>query len=441
LNSANTSRYPRLFFLSGLLTCVAYALAFPVEVIVELYSAFGIFNHQPLFDRLREATLAVTALCCILNLFGNMSHWLRLISLHTYVLFFLYINIVLLFYVRELGVVSGDQFVTAGKIYYPFIVYYLIFCSLGSHLVFIKRYKYVVLVSTLAAALTVLQFVDYETLRIDITKYVNKDVIGHYQFIGDALAISFLLNIALFSSRVFKFALGLSAAAVIFLVGSRTSFAVFVLTCLIFILISIRLRWFVALALIISVAVLMFGSTIDFAELEEKNPRMVGIFTEYEEDTSIDAREDLGQLGWNDISNNPIFGRFGGQRNVGTWHDYMHNILSYWRQFGLVPFAMLLFLHLAFAYFSHARRSQHSNTNYAIPFLLGIFLIVESAISRSFAFSYIHLFFGVLISFHAWHTHGENYYIAKTTKKSRKKRRRRRRKKRSSEDKHGLGSA
>jgi hypothetical protein len=284
----------------------------------------------------------------------------------------------------------------------------------------------------------VLQFVNYETLRIDVTRYVNKDVIGHYQFIGDALAISFLLNIALFSSRSFRFALGLSAAVVIFFVGSRTSFAVFTLTCLISILISIRLRWIAAVTLMAGAAALMFWNTIDFSELEDKNPRMFLIFTEYEYDSSVDSRKDLGQIGWNDISNSPIFGRFGGQRDVGTWHDYMHNILSYWRQFGFVPFALLIFLHLAFAYFIHSRRSQRSNINYAIPFLVGLFLIIESGISRSFAFSYIHIFFGVLISFHAWHKYGDNYYIVKTTKKTRTKKRGRRRRKRRSEDKLGL---
>ena len=426
MKNANASRFPLLFNLSGLLTCVAFAVAFPLETIVELYSAVGIFNHQVFFVSVRNALIAVTALVCILNMLVNMNHWLRLTSIKIYLFFFLYINIVILLHIGEQSVVS-DQFVTAEKFYYPIVVYYLIYCCLGSHFIFLMRYKYIVLVSTLTAALNVLQFINYDTFKIDVTRYVDANFIGHYQFIGDALAISFLLNIALFSNRIIQFVLGFSAAVVIFLVGSRTSFAVFTLTYLIFLIIDTRLRWFAALALLIFAAVLMYGNTIDYSELEQKNPRMFSIFTEYEDDSSIEVRKDLSQTGWNDISNSPILGRFGGQRQLGSWNNYMHNVLSYWRQFGIIPFASLMFLYSAFAYFSHARRSRRSNINYAIPFLLGIFLTVESVISRSFAFSYMHLFFGVLISFHAWHNYGENYCIAKTANKTRKKPQRKRR--------------
>ena len=54
------------------------------------------------------------------------------------------------------------------------------------------------------------------------------------------------------------------------------------------------------------------------------------------------------ESGISDIMINPILGRFGGQIDeFGFIGFYMHNILSYWRQFGLLVFfifCILLFL-------------------------------------------------------------------------------------------------
>ena len=411
---------------SIILSGVTFLCAFPLSAVVELYSSFGVFNQKGIFSKILNGLFIAIAFFGGLNIIVNQSHWLRLGSVKLYALLIAFISTIVLLNFDEQGYV-GLLSKSAGAYHIPLLFDYLVYCILGTHLLHLRSFRYSFLISLMIAGYVTLTFVDFNTLRLDITGYVDKDLVGNYQFIGDTLAITSLMVIALFGNSLFRIALFAGTAIVLFLVGSRTSFAVFAFTGLIFMVLSFRVWWIILLGIVFLVAGFSYGNSISLAELERLNPRMVQIFTEYEDDSSIIGRKDRDDKGWEDISAHPIKGRFGGQRDIEGWNAYMHNVFSYWRQFGAFPFGIVVVLYLFFFLICLLRFRQKSNDYYTVPFLLGLFLLVESIISRSYAFGYLHLTFGVLIAFHAWYKYGDYFTVADARRRTHRPRRRRKR--------------
>ncbi|MDW1579753.1 MULTISPECIES: hypothetical protein [unclassified Vibrio] len=112
-------------------------------------------------------------------------------------------------------------------------------------------------------------------------------------------------------------------------------------------------------------------------------------------DNSLNERQLMFLAGINDILSNPFFGHFGGQLLIDTdyWHEprwgaFIHNIFSYYRQFGLIPFLainILVIIGLIFAY---------NKNNLGSIFWGFVFFSIEIYIFRSFTSPYIYLFIG-----------------------------------------------
>lgn len=438
LIATRQTRFPLLMQLSILTSFVAFLLVFPISVIVEIYSSFGIFQYKALFVKFRYALLLVTAIFCGMNLVINLGPWLRLFSCYAYVLLLVYINSVVIFHIDEIGN-AADTTESAAQFYYPIFLNYVLYFMIGTHVLFLRNFRYFILLFTVLAGIVVVNFVDFIALRIDISNYVEGASKGNYQFIGDALALSSLLVMAMFPNPLFRIILAVCTVVVLFLVGSRTSFAVFALTSFLIVLLNSQMRLFSIAGVVALAFGIFYSNTINWEELEQTNPRMVLIFSEYEDDYSVIGRKDRSESGWIDISNSPITGNFGGQRVFnGGWAAYMHNVGSYWRQFGFVPFAMVLSLYMFFIWICTVRLRKTKNVYYVTSLLLGSFLIIESVISRSFVFGYLHMFFGLQLAYHAWYKYGDSFYISKAS--LRKKRHRRRKKKRSIRTENSLNA-
>lgn len=418
-------RFPALMKTSQHLSFIAFLCAFPLSIIADLYGSFGNFSAYPDFVTIRLSLLFLVTIVAGLNLAINTSHWLRLFSFNCYLLLLLYIVVVVLINWDLEGYVN-DEFLTAGDRFSPILVLYIAHSALGLSFTQFKPFRWILLLSFAVASVVVLQHVDYYNYRIDINNYVDGANKGNYLFIGDAYALTALLVFAYFQNGLARFILFLASLVVLFCIGSRTSFAVFGLTGLVFILVSsAQVKLIAALtALLVTSAVALgtFNTSINVVDLAERNSRMTSIFTDYYEDNSIIARQALNDIGWEDISNNPIAGKFGGQRDVDDWNGYMHNFTSYWRQFGIVPFTMLLSLYVLFFILCLRMLKHKDNLLFTVPLLLGTFIIVESLVSRSFVFVSAHLLFGLLISFQAWNSYGSS--VSNSNNNTRRRRRR-----------------
>lgn len=435
MRSKKSARFPLLMNVSIFLAFVAFLVTLPIGMIVELLYSFGLV-HNGLFNNIKFGIESAVIVICCLNILINQSHWLRLTSVKLYLCFFAYIAIVITLHLDEFGYVGLDN-ISAGQYFAPILFRYVSYCLIGMHLIHFYNFRFIILVATIAAGVCTLYFVDFTILRIDIHRYIEDANVGNYQFLGDSMAISTLLTAALFRNTALRLTLFSATMVIIFLIGSRTSFAVFGLASFMFIAVTTKLRWMIPTIAIFSCLIALYGNSALLTDLALKNPRMVNIFTDYDDDGSIIGRKDRFSAGWQDIEDNPITGRFGGQREIEGWQAYMHDVTSYWRQFGLVPFLILVCLAFNFLLLSIIKRTKRNHICYTIPFAIGVFLMIEAIISRSYGFSYIHMFFGTLFGLEAWRKFDiGSLYIRNTGVRETHLKRKRRRKKQSSTRDH-----
>ena len=104
--------------------------------------------------------------------------------------------------------------------------------------------------------------------------------------------------------------------------------------------------------------------------------------------------EDLNR-GLSSLSDNWILGSFMGdvESNFGNSGEYIHNYLSFWRQFGIIPFIAFLTIlvyqtrYIFYAWINEKRVSRTLN----ILFYFTVFALLEIITSRSYVFPYIWL--------------------------------------------------
>ena len=116
------------------------------------------------------------------------------------------------------------------------------------------------------------------------------------------------------------------------------------------------------------------------------------------EDRSANMRiEDLNR-GIEDLSGNWVLGTFMGdvENNFGDSGEYIHNYLSFWRQFGFIPFIILcgiLIYNSSYVFYRWIKyRSPDSAFNFLFYFTVFSMLLIIT--SRSYVFPYIWLSVG-----------------------------------------------
>lgn len=384
-----------------LVVLIAVIYEFPASAIAEITAANGIFNHSN-FIQYRLYFEAVVIATCALNILVNHRYLFKDVYLWLYAMLLMGIVFIVMINREQLGLLNPtDEFlVTAPDFWAPLIYKYILFFLIGFFLFKLRGYKYHIGVVTVASMAIILNYVDFEALSIDRTAFIDKGYNGIYLFLGDATAIASLLIIAFSRSNPARIAFSIIAFVLIFLIGSRTSVAVFGATCFIYFIITLKPKY-LGISLIALFSLATYIQTLDLDDLATRNERMFGIFISYEEDGSVQGREALSEIGWADISENLIFGKFGGQvdgSRSGLWRAYMHNIASYWRQFGVIGFLIIILFGVQFAHLLWKYRKKRSTVAYGLCLLLGTFIAIETTFSRSFAFTHSHLFFGLVLA-------------------------------------------
>lgn len=202
-----------------------------------------------------------------------------------------------------------------------------------------------------------------------------------YLYMGDTFAILSLLLISITIDKRLKFLLIIISAIALYVTYSRTSFYVFLIVSLILVLkeykISTKFLLFF-LILILSSFLILNMKTADI-----KKVRMIS-FLITGKDASLSGRDKYFEKGLDAISKNILIGDYGGQYFDDRLGAYMHNILSYYRQFGIIVAIMflLIFYHLIIHYYKWHKNNYTYKIDYLFYILL--FLIIESLFARSY---------------------------------------------------------
>lgn len=405
-NRPHSARFYKRLVSSASLLLVFFAVVyeFPASVVVEVWSSYGVVNSSG-FIKFRLFFAALVIAVCTLNLILNFKGILKTREFRVYI--FIYCVMLVIVWLNRgeyaFMTVVDVHTISAYDYWTPKFFKYLLFFLIGLQLVNLSAFRYLLLLSWILSGLVVLQYVDYELLGLNRRDFVVGANKGVYLFLGDAFALTSLLTFALFKNNFVRFYIFIFSAVVIFFIGSRTSFIVFTFVIFLYYILLFRLKW-LPFYLITCVTLVGVGSTLDFNELAETNRRMVGVFVDFEEDNSVQGRRQLTERGWEDILDNPVFGRFGGQRDSGVlfekedWNSYMHNIFSYWRQFGIFVFFPICYIYYRFGRGVFSMLSSKQSQSFRVYFLMGAFITVESLFSRSFAFAATHMIFGMSVS-------------------------------------------
>tara|TARA_Y100000588_G_C14142626_1_gene876794 strand:- start:206 stop:1369 length:1164 start_codon:yes stop_codon:yes gene_type:complete len=112
-------------------------------------------------------------------------------------------------------------------------------------------------------------------------------------------------------------------------------------------------------------------------------------------DVSQNMRDEQLEKGIEDLKNVWLFGSFMGdiEKNFGSRGNYIHNYLSFWRQYGIIPFILFVFMVISITYksFMYWLFEPAPDNVPIFLFYFTVFCLSEIILARSFVFPYIWL--------------------------------------------------
>lgn len=215
--------------------------------------------------------------------------------------------------------------------------------------------------------------------------YLNDYAI--YLSLADPFALLSIIHLSFYSNSFLKTFYLILSSIILFILMSRAALFIFLLAYLIiYIKNHKKTLFFVLLSFFIFIH---YFDLLDLI-LEDSGNRMFRFFLSGE-DSSLDKRGVLMQDGLIEIKENWLFGCYmGDYLKNGFWGGYIHNYLSLWRQFGLIPFVMFLlsiiifYFRVMFEYFS-----KPHNTILEFLYVFITFFVIQILFARSFTSAYI----------------------------------------------------
>lgn len=221
---------------------------------------------------------------------------------------------------------------------------------------------------------------------------------GIYLFLADTFSIVALLAISVCRNFIVKIILIIASFYILFIMGSRAAFYIFTLVIIINLLKESRFLY-VVLFLCFLVFITNYFLEKNNIKIDIENSRMISVLIDVEKDRSQIARKIQINQGFNEILNNPILGSYGGQIiRFNSFGSYMHNIFSYYRQFGLIVFLGIIFglIFISICYYQWLFNGKYKNFNYI--FYIGTYIILIVMFFRAYTAAYFWFMLGLFFS-------------------------------------------
>ena len=117
------------------------------------------------------------------------------------------------------------------------------------------------------------------------------------------------------------------------------------------------------------------------------------------EDASLNARLILFQEGFKILRDKPILGEFMYEYRVfGTTGSYMHNMLSYWAEYGLINFLLIFVPYFFYLFRSYKYFVKYDDKVLKALFFSGIYITLIILFSRSYTHMIFWVHYGLLMS-------------------------------------------
>ena len=219
----------------------------------------------------------------------------------------------------------------------------------------------------------------------------DKDHLGISLFLGDSFALWSLYTIAQYNKRFVSIIMVFVSLGCLYVITSRSSLYGFM--CIVPLIFRktkngwIQLTFIAAIVALITIFI-VYGQSL-------KNSYMLNfLFTG--DDHSFYMRKLIMQNNFEDVMKYWFLGDYAGQLKYGVLGLYIHNYLSFWRQFGIIPFVIFIGLLLPFlAWFIPWFRGKKYQ-QYDFLFYLILFLLIEMIFTRSYKSHFIWIAIGAM---------------------------------------------
>lgn len=221
------------------------------------------------------------------------------------------------------------------------ITYFLLIFTLGLYIGNIEKYSRIILYLFIFNSLLWLYYTDFSHLMINFSLIKDEEMTAIYLEMGKGYATLSMLALYVTKKRRFlSLLITLVSIMVLFFINSRASLYIYILT-LIFPMIYYQ---YYRLAIVVG-CVLLFFLLPFFVDMDMlMNSRVLRLILHLDQDTSLHARNLFMQQELSALWEHWFWGDYFGYYKRWSLGGYIHNYLSFWAQYGLIPFIMICFL-------------------------------------------------------------------------------------------------
>lgn len=274
------------------------------------------------------------------------------------------------------------------------IFQYIIFFTLGLFLNKILQYGKILIILYWGIVLFWLSNAN-EYFLLDLTQSGIKD--DSYLIYSDYFSVLALIAAYLKRNSIWLIGYVLVSIAVIYTLNSRSAF-IFLAFALLFFGYLMKNKFYKYSLFLLLAGVIYWGYMyLDLDALQYM--RMFSIFfgVDADVDGSAQARQHLMEINLKDIKDNWLIGNYGGQYEMfGLAGAYIHNILSFWRQFGLITFMGILGLLSMLGMRSFSIIKNRNEDGYLLV-LFTIYVTLGMILSKSYVYPTLWFLFGFYV--------------------------------------------
>lgn len=369
-----------------LLALISLFIEFPLEHIMLYQEVFHGFGELP--RKLFRLTLQIpisTILFTVLikDLFNkNSSNSFKIISILVSVIIISVVVVVLLNWSRD---DLSDFNKSNIKISAFYLYYFTIGYSIASGFRYLEKYKWILIGGLILMSAQALIFININTVSIDFVNASRKS--DTHLFMGYSYVIWSIITLMAIrkEERAFVYII---TVAITFLFSSRGSFYCYLIIFPAFIIKAINKK--IMLGILTGSILLIL---ILFLSYDLQSHRMISVL--YGNDLSFQFRIETFKNNMPDLFNNWLLGDYAGfLKHDEPANTYMHNILSYWRQFGLLTFISVVSLFIFCG--REAFRTQTTvNGLKEILILLLLFNAPALLFIKAYTYAALFLMFGI----------------------------------------------
>ncbi|MDG2754629.1 hypothetical protein P7M17_03345 [Vibrio parahaemolyticus] len=378
-------------------------ISLPLLVVIRLFYYQGIINIPSIFSAIYLVKILFSFFATIYIVKNRCFNrkWMILCSV-----VFVTFAFKLTYNFDMYGHTRGD-YKSAFEYNLPYLVDYVFYFSLGCYLSIYnpisERFRYWIIFFLFSI---IIVNIDFSMLRININSFVSPDFHSSYIWFSDMIVLTTIIYMVGEGKSSNNFYILIFLWVLSFFLISRTVFIL--LGLMVFLNLSLKILYSynkrkLTLLFFIFLFLCMFfyyfyGVSIieGSGGLDLSNNRIYKLYLYgLSSDSSMNERQLMFLSGINDIANNPLLGSFGGQLSINTdyWHEprwgaFIHNIFSYYRQFGLVPFLAINILVLMGVF------SLYKFEKFGLLFFGFVFFAIELYVFRSFTSPYVYVFIG-----------------------------------------------